>query len=301
MSTKTTAVDRLHGRHRQRLGPEPGRRSPTTARPGRRGRTHRARPGPCRPRTAPGRSTSSGRTRPTTGGPSRPTRSCSTRSARRSPHRAAVRGRRPRSAGRISLRVPWSGSDATSGIARYELAQSTDDGPWTTVSTTLTSPSADRSLASQHTLPLPGARRSTRPATSGLGRPARPFRYLAFSEYNSAISYSGAVDDRVETRRPTGAAGPSSRAPPGRGASMTFTGRSVAWVARTGPDRGQGGRLCQRHKVATVDLVRARLPRPARRVGRAAGRRSAARTVTIRVAGTAGQPLIDLDALVTAN
>jgi hypothetical protein len=81
---------------------------------------------------------------------------------------------------------------------------------------------------------------------------------------------------------------------------MTFTGRSVAWVARTGPNRGVATVYVNGTKFATVDLYS-----PAYGNQRVVWARnwstSAARTITIRVAGTSGRPLVDLDALVTAN
>ena len=128
---------------------------------------------------------------PATCRPSRPTRSCSTRSPRAStePRRGLVAATNI-DAGRITLRVPWSGTDATSGIARYELLQSTDGGAWTTVSTTLTSPTADRSLASLHTYRF-RVRAVDKAGNVGPWVFGTPFWLVRYSEFNSAITYSG--------------------------------------------------------------------------------------------------------------
>ena len=201
------------------------------------------------------------------------------------------------SAGRIALRVPWSGSDATSGIARYELAQSTDGGAWTTVSTTLTSPTATRNLAPLHTYRF-RVRAVDKAGNPGSWATGTTFRISRYSESNAAITYSGSWTKVSSTAYWGSAAKKSSTA--GAKASLTFSGRSIAWVARTGPDRGKAGIYVNGTKVATVDLY-SPTAQAQRVVWVGSWTTTASRTVTIRVAGTVGRPRIDLDALVTAN
>ena len=199
--------------------------------------------------------------------------------------------------GRITLRVPWSGSDATSGIARYELLQSTDGGAWTTVSTTLTAPTADRSLASLHTYRF-RVRAVDKAGNVGAWVFGPTFRLSRYSEFNSAIAYSGSWSTVSSPLYWGGAARRSGTA--GARATLSFTGRSVAWVARTGPNRGVATVYVNGTKVDTIDLYA-----PAYGNQRVVWARnwssSAARTVTIRVAGSPGRPLVDIDAFVTAN
>ena len=57
----------------------------------------------------------------------------------------------PFAASAIVVRLYWSGSDSTSGIATYDLARSVDGGSWSTVATGLTSARSDQQLASGHT------------------------------------------------------------------------------------------------------------------------------------------------------
>ena len=175
------------------------------------------------------------------------------------------------SAGNISLWVPWSGSDATSGIARYELAQSTDDGPWTTVSTTLTGPGATRSLATQHRYRF-RVRGIDKAGNTGDVGDGRDVPDLALQRVQRAISY--AARGRRSRARRTGAVGPRKSSTAGARASISITGRSIAWVARTGPDRGQAAVYVNGSKVATVDLY-ASSPTASGWCGSAAGRRPA--------------------------
>jgi hypothetical protein len=199
--------------------------------------------------------------------------------------------------GRITVRVPWSGSDATSGIARYELLQSTDGGPWTTVSTTLTSPTVDRSLASLHTYRF-RVRAIDKAGNVGAWVFGPTFRLSRYSEFNSAIAYSGSWAKVSSPVYWGGAARRSGTA--GARAAMTFTGRSVAWVARTGPNRGIATVYVNGTKVATVDLYSPSYGNQ-RVVWARNWSSSATRTITIRVSGTPGRPLVDVDAFVTAN
>jgi len=203
----------------------------------------------------------------------------------------------PISSGRISLWVPWSGTDATSGIARYELAQSNDGGAWTTISTTLTSPAASRMLETERTYAF-RARAVDNAGNVGAWATGATFRISRYSEYNQAISYSGPWSTVSNPAYLGGGVKTSSTA--GATASLTFTGRSIAWVARTGPDRGQADIYVNGAKVATVDLYSVS-PGAQRVVWVGSWTTATSRKVTIRVAGTTGRPRIDLDALVTAN
>ena len=194
--------------------------------------------------------------------------------------------------------MPWSGTDATSGIARYELYQSTDAGPWTAVSTTITSPTTDRSLASLHTYRF-RVRAVDKAGNVGAWVYGSSFWLSRYSEFNSAITYNGPWTTVSDPAAYWGG-GAKRSGTAGAGASMTFTGRAVAWVARTGPNRGMASVYINGIKVASIDLNT-----PAYQNRRVVWARnwstSAARTVTIRVAGTVGHPLVDLDALVSAD
>ena len=182
--------------------------------------------------------------------------------------RRGLRGRRrPSMPGRITLRVPWSGT------GRHER-----DRPLRARSR---APTAARGRSSRRRSPArpPTARwRACTPIASGCApwtRPATSVPWVfghdrsgmsRYSEFNSAITYTGSWTT-VSGPAPTGAARPSARARPGRGRSLTFTGRSVAWIARTGPNRGVADGLRQRHQGRHGRPVFPDLRQPAGRVG----------------------------------
>jgi hypothetical protein len=199
--------------------------------------------------------------------------------------------------GSISMWVPWSGSDATSRIARYELMQQMDGGVWTTVSTTLTSPGINRSLATEHTYAY-RVRAFDKAGNASAWLSGGTFRVSRFSETNPSIAYVGGWTTVANATQWGGQTRKSTAA--GATASLTFTGRSIAWVAPTGPDRGKAEVYVNGTRVATVDLYAA-TTQSQRVVWTGSWTTATSRTVMIKVLGTSGRPRVDLDAFVTAS
>jgi hypothetical protein len=84
----------------------------------------------------------------------------------------------------------------------------------------------------------------------------------------------------------------------GSAASIRTTSQSIAWVARTGPGLGKASVWVDGRKVATVNLFSAAWT--GSQVVWAADWASAkARTVTVRVLGTAGHPGVEIDGFYT--
>jgi hypothetical protein len=201
------------------------------------------------------------------------------------------------SVGRVTVRVPWTGSDPTSGVAQYEVAQQTDGGVPTIISTTLTAPTFDRLLPTQHTFAFQ-VRGVDRAGNVGGWVTGSSFGLSAHSESSAAIRYVGTWTSTHSSVYWGGAAKRSSAA--GARALITFTGRSIAWVARKGPSYGKAAIYVNGVKVATVDLY-ATSYQSQRVVWAANWSTAASRTITIRVSGTTGRPRVDLDALVTGS
>jgi hypothetical protein len=196
------------------------------------------------------------------------------------------------SSGRTTVRLVWTGSDATSGIGRYELAQSTDGGAWTTVSTSL-----DRLLAHGHTYRF-RVRAIDQAGNIGSWTYGSTFRLTHYGETNSRLRYSGTWAITRSSVFWGGQAKASSSA--GARATISVTGRSVEWVARKGPTRGRAQVYVNGVLKATVDLYASTYLNK-RVVWAATWSTSATRTISIRVLGTSGRPRVELDAIVVGS
>jgi len=76
---------------------------------------------------------------------------------------------------------------------------------------------------------------------------------------------------------------------------MSFSGRSLGWIAERGPGHGRAEVYIDGLKVATIDLEAVNL-QPRRVVFSRSWPTSTARTVELHVLGTAGRPIVTLDA-----
>ena len=199
--------------------------------------------------------------------------------------------------GTIPTRINWSGSDAGSGIARFELHQQRDGGAWATVSTNLTKTLTDRALATESSYRF-RVRAVDKSGNVGAWVYGDTFRVSRFSEFNSRLSYRGSWHKSSYPVFWGGAAKASSTA--GSRATLTFTGRAVAWIASKGPTRGKADVYVNGSKAATVDLY-SPTAKHQQVVWSGSWSSAASRTVRIQVLGTAGRPRVDLDAFVTLN
>ena len=156
--------------------------------------------------------------------------------------------------GKVPVGVAWAGSDATSGIAAYELERRTDGGIWEAVLST-------GGVTSSAMLP-PGhryqyrVRAIDRAGNVGVWRAAVGSALVASSESSATISYQGTWSVVAESA----AIGGKIRRTTTAGASATyrFTGRSFGWVGSVGPIYGKVKVYVDGLYVATVDQYRTR-------------------------------------------
>ena len=80
----------------------------------------------------------------------------------------------------------------------------------------------------------------------------------------------------------------------GSSATLTFTGRSIAWVGLRAPNRGKAYVYINGVLRATVNLYSA-TTQTKRIVWSATYSTSATRTITVKVVGTSGRPRVDVD------
>lgn len=206
--------------------------------------------------------------------------------------------------GLVVIRVEWTGQDAVSGIAGYQLNQRTDSGSWknvpagSAVATVVADDrSVDRTLSPGHAYTFRA--KATDNATNGSAWAVGLRTSIKkFQESANRIHYQGKWTRTTAGSPWGGAARRSSVA--GATASFTFTGRSFAWVSTLAPDRGRAEVYVNGILAGTVDLYSTTL-RSRSIVWTGHWATSVTRTISIMVLGTAGRPKVDIDAIVTAQ
>jgi hypothetical protein len=224
-----------------------------------------------------------------------PVTGCDTSKPTSSPPVARIKVDGAIASGRVPVSLTWSGADSGSGVARYELRQSTDGGSWVTVSSFLTGRSATRSLVPGHSYRF-AVRAVDHAGNMGAFAYGPTFRVAALQEASSAIRYSGTWTTVSSGSFWGGKARASSTA--GARATFTFTGRSVGLVTLRALARGRATVYVNGVLAATIDL-RSSTWQAQRVVWSATWSTVATRTVVVRVAGTSGRPRVDMDAFVT--
>ena len=151
----------------------------------------------------------------------------------------------------IPIRVTWSGADGGSGVARYELRQRRGAGAWAVVSTNLTTASVTRSLAPgyQYRFAVRAVDNAGNVSAWAYGS---TFTLARFQESSSRLRYAGTWHTTSNTVYWGGQArySASERAR----MTFTFTGRSFAYVASRGSNRGVARIAVNGKDVATVKL-----------------------------------------------
>ncbi len=211
--------------------------------------------------------------------------------ARSTPSGTAISG------GTTVVRVRWVGSDATSGIARYQVERQVDGGAWTRLPAEPATPSLDVALAAQHAYRF-RVRAIDRAGNVGDWTAGPGFSLSSFTESSTRIAYKGAWT-KVSSSLFWGGSARKATAT-GATATIKVTGRSIAWIGLRGPGRGKATIYVDGTKVATVDLY-ASTYQGQRVIWARDWPTSGTRTVMIRVAGTSGRPRIDLDGMIVGT
>ena len=157
------------------------------------------------------------------------------------------------------VRIAWSATDS-SGIARYELQQSTNGGAWTAVALpTATTTAITPSLApgaSAYRFQIRATDRAGNASAYGQG-PA--FRVGAYQETSASVAYTGAWTAESSTSYYGGSVRYASAAGALATLSVPAGARQAAWVSTRGASRGRADVYVDGVKVTAtpVDLYSA--------------------------------------------
>ncbi|MEO5939555.1 MAG: hypothetical protein ABIZ72_01525 [Candidatus Limnocylindrales bacterium] len=199
-------------------------------------------------------------------------------------------------AGRVPVRVSWSGSDSGSGVDHYLWSRQIDGGIWSSAAISQTA-SMVRSVApgSMYRVRVRAVDRAGNQSPWAYGT---AFKVRSFQQSSSLVHYRGTWSTSTWSGWWGGTARSSSTK--GSTASFTFTGRSIAWVGLKAATRGKAYVYVNGVLKATVNLYSATTLRQ-RIVWSANYAASATRTITIKVVGTAGRPRVDIDCFIVAS
>ena len=198
----------------------------------------------------------------------------------------------------VPVKLTWSATDNTdgSGVASYQLQQSTNGGAYSNVS-------LPSSTATSVTLNLaPGSTYQFRVAAKdGAGNVSAwaegsSFKVSASQESDTAISYTGSWPNYSYSEFYGGVIRAASNSD--ARAKFSFTGSSVAWVATKYSNRGQAYVYVDGVYEKTVNLYDANVL--ARRVVFQKGGLDPLKTHTIEIKtlSASGRPYVDVDAFV---
>ncbi len=196
----------------------------------------------------------------------------------------------------MSVRATWpAATDPSDTITSYEIQRSIDSGAWggtiSTTATTRTATYADVRLKS--TIRLRVRARDSSGDWSAWAE-SSSYTTVIVSDRSASVSYSGSWG-RGSVTSAVGGTLTSTRFA-GSSARHRFTGRAIGIVAPTGTTRGKARVYIDGAYKATIDLGTTATPR--RVVYAASWATSGTHTIELRCLGTAGRPLISLDALV---
>ena len=197
----------------------------------------------------------------------------------------------------VLLRATWSGSDAGTGIDRYDLEESREDGAW--ASAALSQPTqVSRTMAGR----LGGTIRERVRAWDHIGNGGAWATSAAcvietHSEWSQDVSYAGSWG----TFATSAAWGGKLRFSKTKGASATihFSGRGIGWVSTKSPARGKANVYLDGTFVATVDLWSS--TSKYRQVVFAREVADGNHTLKVVVVGTSGRPEVNIDGFVVLD
>jgi len=193
----------------------------------------------------------------------------------------------------LPVRLSWSATDATSGVARYQVQRSVDGGgySWTTSATTLRARTAWATIWRTYRFRV---RAQDRAGNWSAWAYTPSFVAARYQENASAVTYPAGTWTRAAWDQASG--GYSAYADDaGATARFRFTGSRVSWVATRAPNRGKADVWVDGAFVRTVDLYAAE-SRPRLVVFTRSWPTSGTHAVTIKARGTAGRPRVVVDA-----
>jgi hypothetical protein len=193
---------------------------------------------------------------------------------------------------RLLGRISWSATDSGSGIASYDVQSSYDGGAYTTIAAATTATSLDVTLNPGHNYRF---RVRARDKAGNVSAYTTAYTWYPSLVQQSATSVTyGGTWSSISSASSSGGSVKYALVA-GASASMSFSGRAIAWVTTLRPTSGAARVYVDGVLVATIDTT-STTTTYRQIVFSKAWSGYASHTIKIVVVGTAGRPRVDLDA-----
>lgn len=193
---------------------------------------------------------------------------------------------------RLLMRISWTGTDAGSGIASYDVQRAYDGGAYATIATATTATVLDWAMTPGHSYKFRVRARDKAGNVSAWTTAYSWYAYLRQNTYSS-VAYTGSWATRSAAQASGGSVKASATA--GSSATLKFSGRAIGLVTTLGPTHGVVQVWVDGVLNATIDTYADTVS--SRRVVFSKGWSTyASHTIKVVVVGTADRPTFDLDA-----
>lgn len=194
------------------------------------------------------------------------------------------------------IRLTWTASDAGSGLARFVVQRSIDGAAYTTLASSVQAKAFDTTITAGHDYRF-RVRAYDGAGNSKVSPASAHQRLRVVQDGASAVRYAGTWT-RVGSSTASGGTVRYSKTA-GSTVRLTFSGRSIAWVAPVNLGRGSASVSIDGGTAKVYSLYGPSAPRQVVFAARFSS--VGTHTIRIRVLGTSGHPRVDLDAFLVLN
>jgi pro-kumamolisin-like protein len=195
----------------------------------------------------------------------------------------------------VPVTVTWAGKDTTSGVNHYTLYESKNGGSFSSLGN-VSGKSETVNLAPGSTYKFEVTATDNAGNTSA-AKAGTAYTLTLLQENASAITYSSGWTRQAVSGANGGDVDFATVA--GKTATLSFTGKSVAWMTTEGSNRGSASVSINGGTAKTVS-TNASSTKPAEIVDVIKGK-SGTNKLVIKVLGTSGKPRVDVDAFVVLS
>ena len=151
---------------------------------------------------------------------------------------------------RLLMKLSWTGTDAGSGIASYDVQRSYDGAAFKTIASATTATTLNWTMTPGHTYRF---RVRARDLSGNLGSwsPSYTWYPVLTQQSSASLTWTGAWTTASDAANSGGSAKAATAA--GASVSYTFNGRAVAWVTTLDPGSGEVAVWIDGALVTTVD------------------------------------------------